>query len=606
MSEANAPFNRPNPAKSANSPDSGQQDAFTNPFGEIPEVESEAEPKAETSVQPTQFDPDVWDQDVTDNSVLQNSSESLSGQISDRPSASSTHSVTIAPGVENWLNSSESTNLADLISLIQELNQCNSILLDRVSQLEEALERSQNALKSEVKRSQNQTLTDYNPGLTAAQDLAAAQEQAIDLYNQLEFVHQTSQRQQILIETLTGQLETSQERMAQLEREAALVQQRYNEQTQLLGQSESNCRDLQARLHRQQRYTLQFKVALEKSLDVSTPHYESVAEMGVASAIDGSCLPKVQPIEPWTSPVDISSARFPWMKLSSEPFQDTPLSVQPEAESIAQTEMPFAAADLPVVKSRRSKLAAIKLPGFQPDAPAPVAAVNPNLNPATPESADLAAIPDEKLMQKLDAMVQPLADLLAEAVLTEVNSISLSETSGMAAPAMDSATTAAISHPTHTTDATDADDLLNSVMADAEDALWQDLARLIDVSTEDVVKASLSGDLSAFESIDFNALQSVQPAPPQTASRFQQTDTPAVASPPSTAAVFLTEPDQPIADEPTNPYPEVTTNPASVFGANPGWPAPLVYPTRPAQKRRSLAAVDLPSFLQQQPGPLPT
>jgi len=585
MSEANAPSNRPDPTESTNSfwseqNYSDQQEAFINPFGEMPDVE--AEPEASTT--------------------------------------SSTSHESIAAGAENWLHPSESTDLADLISLIQELNQCNSILLDRVSQLEEALERSQNALKAEVKRSQDYSFAEYNSGPAIAQDLAAAQEQAIDLYNQLEFVHQTSQRQQILIETLTGQLETSQERVAELERESALVQQRYNEQTQLLAQQESNCRDLQARLHRQQRYTLQFKAALEKSLDVS--QYEPVAEvLNAVHSTESGLLPKVQHIEPWTSPLDISPARFPWMKLSSEQRSSDLLQEPVSSTSASETpkaELPFDPADIPAAKPKRSKLAAVKLPGFQPIDAESSSGSNANTETAPPAAIDASTIPDEQLMQKLDAMVQPLADLLAEAVLTEVNSSgaeTASEASAPIAPPQSSAVSSTEEITASSAHTSNADDLLNSVMADAEDALWQDLARLIDVSTEDVVKASLSGDLSAFESINFEALQTdtsrnapSSPVAPQSGvSRSQQADDFAESAPSSDSALPFAASQETI-DE-TNaaansgsaaPYP------TSVFGVTPSWPAPLVYPTRPAKKRRSLAAVDLPSFLQQQPGPLPT
>lgn len=78
-------------------------------------------------------------------------------------------------------------NLSELISLIQELNQCNSVLMERVSQLEEALEDSQSALQAEVGRTQD--VHSYN-----AQDWAIVQEQVTTLFNQLEFAHQTNQR----------------------------------------------------------------------------------------------------------------------------------------------------------------------------------------------------------------------------------------------------------------------------------------------------------------------------------------------------------------------------------------------------------------------------
>jgi hypothetical protein len=44
-------------------------------------------------------------------------------------------------------NSAELPDIADLIALIQELNQCNDVLLDRVSQLEESLVHSRKSAR---------------------------------------------------------------------------------------------------------------------------------------------------------------------------------------------------------------------------------------------------------------------------------------------------------------------------------------------------------------------------------------------------------------------------------------------------------------------------
>ena len=91
------------------------------------------------------------------------------------------------------------------------------------------------------------------------QDVVTAQEHLTQLFQELESAHQSAQKQQILVETLTAQLESSQEQVAQLERECTLTHQRYSEQMQGTRQAEILCRDLRSRLHRQQRYTLQFK-----------------------------------------------------------------------------------------------------------------------------------------------------------------------------------------------------------------------------------------------------------------------------------------------------------------------------------------------------------
>lgn len=144
------------------------------------------------------------------------------------------------------------------------------------------------------------------------QEIAAIQEQVKCLSNKLEASQQTSQQQQILIKNLTAQLESSQERVAQIERECFLIQARYNEQSHQLLQTENTCQELRIRLTRQQRQTLQFKVALEKCLDVPVGNYQSQADTDVplfttkslGDLRNASCSPpflaNAQPIPPWS------------------------------------------------------------------------------------------------------------------------------------------------------------------------------------------------------------------------------------------------------------------------------------------------------------------
>ena len=549
----------------------------------------------------------------------------------------------------------ELPNLADLVSLIQELNQCNGLLMDRVSQLEEDLERSQTALQDEVGRTQQ--------GNDSDQDWATVQEQVTNLFNQLEFAHQTNQRQQILIETLTGQLENSQERVAELEREAALIQQRYNEQTQLLAKSEHTSRDLQSRLQRQQRYTLQFKAALEKSLEVPTPQYEmglnlepTVAETVLTPEV--LFLPKAKRIQPWSAQSHASKAqplsKSPWMKFQNQLISfGSPLD-RPDATPDAASDLAARSTSAPESSSSPAEQPAthLNLPSFglpllqfpsdQSSERRSELSESANVMPLDPNSG--AA--DAALKQQLDEVVKPLADLLAEALLgethaqaqsqakpempmqrasdwltpatspqTEPESINQPDRSPILSSSLSSSFAAADeNHPDETT----ADQLLASVMADAEDALWQDLARLIDVSAEDVVKASLSGDLAAFETLDFTALQSPnepqtapQAMPPspkpspqnQVAAALAAPPVPTVAANAVTVAPLLRRLNQPqVQPQAVTHLEEAESEPSELDSSESSglttssWPSPVVYPLRPVKKRHSLAMVDLPSF----------
>lgn len=638
MSEANAPFNpqgQPElddlssspwndpPAKEtdgAETPNSALEEPLhldVNQIFDVSELDEAAFEECEAATQLSTLNDHDFADDVSALFL-----ENQTRRASSAPANSvSTNLSSIAAWSQDVINQMEPPNLTDLVTLIQELNQCNGALLDRVSQLEEALEYSQNALQAEVGRTQEVQSIDN------AQDWATVQEQVTTLFNQLEFAHQANQRQQILIETLTGQLENSQERVAQLEREAALIQQHYNEQTQQLSKSESTCRDLQARLQRQQRYTLQFKAALEKCLEVPTPQYETgavAAESPVDLLAEAPFLPKAQRIQPWSAHSH-GSGKSPWMKLHhlDLPGDDVPAAEdRPEVSdnSPATLDLPsFGLSLLQVAEEGEANL-------YEAEA-----AIDRDLQEQVHRLTN-----DPALKHQLDAAVKPLAEMLAEALLADQ---------------VPPAETLALTSQPHSSESTGstADELLASVMADAEDALWQDLARLIDVSTEDVVKASLSGDLAAFESLDFASMSSNQAAQPQTAQ--PQTAQPQTAQP-QTAQPASSRP-RPVASEIVEPQvaelpptldtlepsddaaavapllrrrnqviqanqssvqaPPVQSSPVQEAApaavdpsqspqefipalATSSWPSPVVYPLRPTKKRQSLAMVDLPTF----------
>lgn len=189
---------------------------------------------------------------------------------------------------------------AELLSLVRDLNECNDVLLGRVTQLEAALETAQTALQSEIERAQQ---SHNAAGVQQNQVTRAAQHQIAQLVSELDTAEQALKRQQRLNETLQTELSVSQDRIAQLERECALVQQQHGEQSQTLIHAEAACRDLRSRLQRQQRYTLQFKVALEKSLNASSQRSLLGEETAtVEPAVTGPApvtMPKAQRIQPW-------------------------------------------------------------------------------------------------------------------------------------------------------------------------------------------------------------------------------------------------------------------------------------------------------------------
>lgn len=553
MSEANIPFQQPDQSQSAD-PDLLE---YNDIFAELAdEIVFEDDPVGDM-LPAAEALPDVMiDRPVTKASAP-------AAQIP--PAAPATPAPTSSASTSVDEPPAEPPNTGELIHLIQELNQCNSILLDRVSQLEDALEQAQ-----------KQSAVGLSGRAETAEDLLATQQQLAEMVSQIDLAQQTTQRQQILIETLTAQLESSQERIGQLEREAALLQQRCNEQAQVITQSENTCRDLQARLQRQQRYTLQFKVALEKCLEMPTVAAEAESE----AVADSTFLPKAQNIRPWSAQSGFGGLPLPWLK-RDEAAQDIPAADEP------------AAAEQPIAPPpAQPKPLSLKLPSFpflgtpakKPDAaPKPAAsstdAVSYNLKSGDASPSHAADDLNPALMQQIDAAVQPLADLIAEAMIAGKSQSPQSQSTKTSANPFD----AVVAETMQQSQASAQSAQLIHPEAD-EDALWQDLARLIDVSTEDIVKASLSGDLSAFEAIDFQAFQSHEA---QSAPKVEHR----VEPKPSGAAPGNSE--QSSAHTHTV---QTNANTVPALATASGWPSPVVYPLRPTKKRKSLAAVDLPTF----------
>jgi hypothetical protein len=210
------------------------------------------------------------------------------------------------------------------------------------------------------------------------QELMAAQAQSTKIFQELALAHQAAHRQQVLVETLTEQLKLGQERIAQLERECSTAQLRYSEQVQTVYQLEHSSRDLRSRLARQQRYTLQFKAALEKCLDVPPVNplvdlqgtldnslSEGLGEAAVVAPINKLNIPKASPVQPWSAPSNAEAAPDPslqaWVNafLSDseflpieEPCPDNVISLQnykADAEIALDGESPFINLADPVV-----------------------------------------------------------------------------------------------------------------------------------------------------------------------------------------------------------------------------------------------------------------
>lgn len=500
-----------------------------------------------------------------------------------QPTPPLSQSVPPSTRVEDITPNSES-NFSELVSLIQELNQCNNALLDRVSQLEEELEHQLTQSHFSVRSHSSNQVT------TGSQAVLEQTERVAELENHLEFVEQTNKRQQILIETLTGQLQSSQERVAQLERECASLQQRYNEQAQMLMQSESANRDLQSRLQRQQRYTLQFKVALERCLEVPPPSYGLAGEQvnpelatGYESQEDFSSpmlLPKVQRIQPW-------SAHSTTERLSL--VQEMEGAGTPETTSPATTSDPVqsrAIAAPQPTETILTNLTSLKAKTMKPSQLAVSQAAAESFSTSTGEDLPLEAA---LAASSLSASDTPLTGINPEFM-------------GTLAPEVIQSSIVHLESALPENWA----ELSTSVAATAGDVeLWEDLARLIEVSAADVLKASLAknrADLNELQltSIQTPALTQVEPHEAPVMEAIAEHPTPPLPETPShdnkkVSPIRLWNETKPQTIASAAPGTEIdeASNP---FTLNPSWPSPLVHPLRQSKKRKSLAAVDLPKF----------
>ena len=206
----------------------------------------------------------------------------------------------------------------ELLVLIHDLNDCNDVLLTRVAQLESDLKKTSSTLKAELEQAkaeveqtkeaaksvQERMAQQVSAEHAAAQQMAHnAQQQVAKLLSQLEVAEQEVSRQRLINENLQTELSNSQERNIQLERECALIAQEHAEQARARIEAETTARDLRSRLQRQQRYTLQFKAALEKSLSVSAQPVNSPEAVRLISFQDPASfvMPKAHRIMPWAA-----------------------------------------------------------------------------------------------------------------------------------------------------------------------------------------------------------------------------------------------------------------------------------------------------------------
>lgn len=439
---------------------------------------------------------------------------------------------------ESLLPQSE-TRSPEAIALIETLQRENQLLRQQVVQLENNLTQLQVQMQIEALR-QEETAP---PAPSSTEELLIAQEQVGRLFQELELSHQTSQRQQVLVEALQAELERSQNQVALLEQECAIAQQNWNEQMQQRLQAENNCRDLQMRLHRQQQQTLQFKAALEQALEIST-HQSAPAipeiNLGSSTPIDGQELAQTvtpqpikvsnPPVKPWSVPSNRSTTRF----------NDSLL--KPLAKLLEQEAEP----------SENDAATARALPAQTEAAP---------LEQLFPESQQTAAYQTD-LGQNEIFDVQPF----------------------VSAPESDTAT---VSEGEAST----------PIAKPAEANLWSDLAKLLEPASIPPATNPAPNESLNLQELDAASLASEA----QTEAKPSLTEAIAPDSSPGMQFNLSNQRNLRVPNLALSQLTQTDEKLDSMPDSAQGFPAPTIQPQRTAKKRQSLAAVDLPTFPRNHP-----
>jgi DNA polymerase III alpha subunit len=135
----------------------------------------------------------------------------------------------------------------DWLTVVKNLRLTNRKLLDQI----EALEVNLVAAKQESIAHQERCRAQGIKIVQQDDDLQAARERVTALFEQLENSHQISQRQQVLVETLSQKLEIAQTIVGELDTENAQLRQNHTEQSQKLYKTEAVAQELYRRLKNQ-------------------------------------------------------------------------------------------------------------------------------------------------------------------------------------------------------------------------------------------------------------------------------------------------------------------------------------------------------------------
>lgn len=508
--------------------------------------------------------------------------------------------------------------------LWEQLQQENVALRTQLSLLEEDLSQAQIELQLEVARfycKEAETAAADSMSDRIDESLQSAEAQIQQTVEAWQASHQFIQQQEATLASLVQQLERSQHRTAQLERDCTLSQQRYSEQVQLVAQVENTCQDLRMRLHRQQQQTLQFKAALEKSIEMNT--------VATVTATQPTAIAQSEPVSP-------SKDDNPFIQ-KARPVQ--PWSVAPETTAHPHGSSRQQTSGLPSLLAKLAKQPPLPLePVLEP-----TAAIEPNSSldqvSATLESViETQAVPVPTV--SMDAASKNVLEFLFPTQTAAIANVPQAQASVFDLSSFVEAGEIDPERISNEADVSPMETVVHQPEPEAKPAprqskpagegLWADLARLIEPNLTEAELSSLSGSFESGASKPGSHQETPATAStvPQTAEPITRPTTSTEVNKPISLVSFsygkaenrletqnsLKAPDIKETVVVSNPFPSFTlradetsatvaetaiAQPSERRSLDPNSdkvPSPILYPTRPSKKLASMAAVDLPSF----------
>lgn len=199
----------------------------------------------------------------------------------------------VLPAIAAPFPSLEPSDPNDSFLIARKLRQHNRELVKTVVQLEQALAESQARLQAQITRSRSadSLITQQSD------DLNETQVEIDRLTIDLSQAKQEIRDHKAVITELNQKFKKNQIQLAHIERECTLLKEAHSAQEQQIIAAEQEVIDLQSRLERQQRYTIQYKSALEQQQPVQD------IEEPITIAPRQSPVPKVSRIQPWSEQI---------------------------------------------------------------------------------------------------------------------------------------------------------------------------------------------------------------------------------------------------------------------------------------------------------------